>query len=77
MTRISERDATGPVDGSLPMSKPKKILNNPADVVTEMLDGLVLASDGRTVRLEGCKALVRAAHPRWQGGPADRRRQRP
>jgi dihydroxyacetone kinase-like protein len=45
------------------MSKPKKILNNPADVVTEMLDGLLLASDGRTVRLEGHKALVRAAIP--------------
>jgi dihydroxyacetone kinase-like protein len=45
------------------MSKPKKILNNPANVVTEMLDGLVLASDGRTVRLEGYKALVRASIP--------------
>jgi dihydroxyacetone kinase-like protein len=45
------------------MSRPKKILNNPANVVTEMLDGLVLASDGRTVRLEGHKALVRASIP--------------
>jgi dihydroxyacetone kinase-like protein len=45
------------------MSKPKKILNNPADVVTEMLDGLVLASDGHTVRLDGYKALTRTSIP--------------
>jgi len=45
------------------MGKPKKILNNPADVVTEMLDGLVLASDGMTRRLDGLKALVRTSIP--------------
>jgi dihydroxyacetone kinase-like protein len=41
------------------MSKPKKLLNDPADVVTEMLDGLVLAGDGRTMRLAGHQALVK------------------
>ncbi len=33
------------------MSKPKKILNDPSRVVTESLDGLVLASNGRLFRL--------------------------
>lgn len=45
------------------MSKAKKIFNNPADVVTEMLDGLVLASGGRTVRLGGANALVKSRIP--------------
>ena len=33
------------------MSRPKKILNDPSGVVTELLDGLVLASNGRMIRL--------------------------
>ena len=45
------------------MSKPKKILNDPSRVVTELLDGLVLASDGRLVRLEGRDAIVRSQIP--------------
>ena len=36
------------------MSKaPKKILNDPRNVVTEMLDGLALANDGRVERIPG------------------------
>lgn len=42
------------------MFKMKKILNDPADVVSEMLDGLALASDGDVVRLPGLDALVRS-----------------
>lgn len=42
------------------MFKMKKVLNDPANVVTEMLDGLALASDGAVVRLPGLDALVRS-----------------
>jgi dihydroxyacetone kinase-like protein len=45
------------------MNRPKKILNDPSRVVTELLDGLVLASDGRLVRLEGRDAIVRSQIP--------------
>src|SRR5208283_4775412 len=45
------------------MSKPKKILNDPSRVVTESLDGLVLASDGRLLRLEGKDVIVRSRIP--------------
>ena len=42
------------------MNRPKKILNDPSRVVTEMLDGLVLASDGRLMRLKDTDAIVRS-----------------
>jgi dihydroxyacetone kinase-like protein len=42
------------------MSRPKKILNDPSRVVTELLDGLTLASNGRLIRLEGKDAIVRS-----------------
>ncbi len=45
------------------MSKMKKILNDPAEVVTEMLDGLVLAYDGTVRRLPEVDALVRTEQP--------------
>ncbi len=45
------------------MYKMKKILNDPAEVVSEMLDGLVLASDGAMTRLPGQDAVVRSAIP--------------
>ena len=45
------------------MNKPKKILNDPARVVTEELDGLVLASDGRLARLDGRDAIIRSQIP--------------
>jgi dihydroxyacetone kinase-like protein len=45
------------------VNRPKKILNDPARVVTETLDGLVLASDGRLIRLPGTDAIVRSHIP--------------
>lgn len=46
------------------MAKPaKKILNDPRQAVTQMIDGLVLASDGRTRRLPGLDAIVRTDLP--------------
>lgn len=41
----------------------KKILNDPRQSVTEMIDGLVLASDGRTRRLPGLDAIVKTEIP--------------
>jgi dihydroxyacetone kinase-like protein len=41
----------------------KKVLNDPRRVADEMLDGLVLASDGKTVKLPGVNALVRTDIP--------------
>jgi dihydroxyacetone kinase-like protein len=45
------------------MNRPKKLINNPAEVVTEMLDGIALAADGRAKRLEGHVALVKSHIP--------------
>ena len=45
------------------MNRPKKILNDPSRVVTEVLDGLVLASNDRLIRLEGKDAIVRSQIP--------------
>ena len=42
---------------------PKKILNDPRDVVTEMLDGLALANDGRVERIPGKDILIRTDLP--------------
>ncbi|WP_442580519.1 dihydroxyacetone kinase subunit DhaK [Mesorhizobium sp. ASY16-5R] len=45
------------------MANPKKILNDPKKVVTEMLEGLVLANDGRVRKLDKHAALVRTDLP--------------
>ncbi len=45
------------------MYRMKKILNDPARVVTEMLDGLELAYGGRVRRLPGFDALIRSEMP--------------
>lgn len=46
------------------MVKPvKKILNDPRQAVSQMIDGLVLASDGLTRRLPGLDAIVRSHLP--------------
>lgn len=42
---------------------PKKILNDPRNVVEEMLEGLTLAYDGTVERLPGTDALVRTDLP--------------
>ncbi len=44
-------------------SRPKKILNDPRKVVEEMLEGLILANDGRVERVPGHTALVRRDLP--------------
>ena len=49
------------------MSKPKKILNDPVDVVSESIEGLVAASDGRLVRLDERDAVIRADLPAEKG----------
>lgn len=41
----------------------KKIINDPKKVVGEMLDGLVLANDGRIARVPGHAAIVRTDLP--------------
>ncbi|MCM5553177.1 dihydroxyacetone kinase subunit DhaK [Pleomorphomonas sp. NRK KF1] len=41
------------------MGKPKKLLNNPVNVVTELIDGLVAASGGDLRRLDDRNAVVR------------------
>ncbi len=45
------------------MANPKKILNDPKKVVAEMLDGLLLANDGRLRRVDKHAALVRTDIP--------------
>lgn len=45
------------------MANPKKILNDPKKVVAEMLEGLVLANDGRVRKLDKHAALVRTDLP--------------
>lgn len=45
------------------MANPKKILNDPKQVVAEMIDGLVLANDGRVRKLPGHAALIRTDLP--------------
>ncbi len=45
------------------MSKVKKIINDPKDVVPELLDGLVRAYHGKIKKLEGVNALVKTNLP--------------
>lgn len=46
------------------MARPaKKILNDPKKVVAEMLEGLVLANDGRVAKLPRHNAIVRTDLP--------------
>lgn len=40
------------------MKKPKKILNDPRRATAEMMEGLVLANDGRIFKIDGHGALV-------------------
>jgi len=45
------------------MPKTKKIINDPKDVVAELLDGLVQAYHGKIKKLEGVNALVKTNLP--------------
>ena len=58
------------------MKKPKKILNDPRRATAEMMEGLVLAYDGRVAQVEGHGALFLNDIPGRQGGAAGGRRQR-
>ena len=59
------------------MANPKKILNDPKKVVAEMLDGLLLANDGRVKPGRPARGARAHRHPRRQGRAAHRRRKRP
>ena len=48
--------------------KAKKIINDPKDVVPELLEGLVLAYHGRVTKIEGFNALVKTDLPRGKVG---------
>jgi dihydroxyacetone kinase-like protein len=51
------------------MARPaKKILNDPKKVVAEMIEGLVLANDGRVAKLPGHNAIVRTDLPETKVG---------
>jgi len=45
------------------LANPKKILNDPKKVVAEMLEGLVLANDGRVAKLPNHNAIARTDLP--------------
>lgn len=45
------------------MANPKKVLNDPKKVVAEMIDGLVLANDGRVRKLPQHAAIIRTDLP--------------
>src|ERR1700712_2248070 len=49
------------------MKRPKKILNDPAAVAAETMEGLVLASDGRTRKMEDQPVLLRQPLPKESG----------
>lgn len=50
------------------MMRPKKIINNPKNVVQELLEGLVEASDGRIKPLSRVQALVKTDIPKDKVG---------
>jgi dihydroxyacetone kinase-like protein len=50
------------------MHKTKKIINDPQNVVAELLDGLVAAYHGRVRRLEDVTALVKTSLPQGKVG---------
>jgi dihydroxyacetone kinase-like protein len=45
------------------MGKVKKIINDPENIVPEVIDGLVLASHGRLKKVDGVNALMRTDMP--------------
>ena len=50
------------------MNKAKKILNDPKEVVSELLEGLVEANHGEVKQLEGVMALVKTSLPEGKVG---------
>jgi dihydroxyacetone kinase-like protein len=45
------------------VAKPKKLINDPDQIVEEVIDGMVYASDGRLVRVPESAAVMRSAMP--------------
>jgi dihydroxyacetone kinase-like protein len=45
------------------MTKIRKIINDPEQIVDEVIDGLVLASHGALKRVEGARAMIRSEIP--------------
>ena len=45
------------------MKKAKKVMNDPKNVVPELLEGLVLAYHGQIRKLEGLNGLVKTSLP--------------
>ena len=45
------------------MGKVKKIINDPENIVPEVIDGLVLASHGKLKKVDGVNALMRTDMP--------------
>jgi dihydroxyacetone kinase-like protein len=50
------------------MSKPKKVLNDPRNVVPEMMDGLLVAYGGAVRQLDGMNALIKTDIPAGKVG---------
>ena len=50
------------------MARPKKLLNDPANVVSELIDGMVAASGGELLRLGTRNAVVRDNIPAGKVG---------
>jgi dihydroxyacetone kinase-like protein len=50
------------------MKKAKKVINNPKNVVPELLDGLVEAYHGEIMKLEGLNGLVKTSLPEGKVG---------
>jgi hypothetical protein len=50
------------------MAKSKKIINDPKNVVPELLEGLTEAYHGQVIMLEGVNALVKADLPEGKVG---------
>ena len=45
------------------MKKPKKIMNEPKNVVTELIEGLLAASHGKLRQIDGVNALIKSDLP--------------
>lgn len=50
------------------MKKAKKILNDPKNVVSELLDGIIAASNGKIKKLENANALIKKDLPEGKVG---------
>ncbi len=54
--------------GNFKMKKAKKIINNPKEVVSELLEGIIAAYNGKIKKLNGVNALVKTKIPKGKVG---------